>query len=51
MYNFTKQKNIEVEGGVEDINYQSKVAILTDFKKWRLKDPKMELIEKKPKIN
>ena len=31
MYTFIKRKYIEVERGVEYINYQSEVAILTDF--------------------
>ena len=43
MYNFIKQSYIEVERGVDDMNYQKKVAILTDFgqkdgrkiQKWR----------------
>ena len=31
MYNFMKQKYIEVERGIEYMNYQREVAILTDF--------------------
>ena len=31
MYNFIKQNNIEVERGIEYMNYQMEVAILTDF--------------------
>ena len=31
MYTFIKRKYIEVERGVEYINYQMEVAILTDF--------------------
>ena len=31
MYNFMKQKYIEVEKGIEYMNYQREVAILTDF--------------------
>ena len=31
MYNFMKQNYIEVERGIEYINYQREVAILTDF--------------------
>ena len=31
MYNFMKQNYIEVERGIEYMNYQRKVAILTDF--------------------
>ena len=43
MYKFTKQNYIEVETGIEDVNYQSEVAILTAFfKKRSLKDPKMK---------
>ena len=51
MYNFIKQNYIKVERGVEYMNYQREVALLTDFwQKRRLKDPKMKkLIEKKNK--
>ena len=31
MYNFMKENFIEVEGGIEYMNYQREVAILTDF--------------------
>ena len=31
MYNFIKQNYIEVERGVEYMNFQKQVAILTDF--------------------
>ena len=31
MYNFIKQNCIEVERGVEYMNYQKEVAILTDL--------------------
>ena len=31
MYNFFKQNYIEVDRGVEYINYQREVATLTDF--------------------
>ena len=31
MYNFIKQNYIEVERGIEYMNYQREVAILTDF--------------------
>ena len=31
MYNFMKQNYNEVERGIEYINYQKEVAILTDF--------------------
>ena len=31
MYNFMKQNYIEVESGIEYMNYQREVAILTDF--------------------
>ena len=31
MYNFIKRKYLEVERGVDYINYQLEVAILTDF--------------------
>ena len=31
MYNFIKQNYIEEERGVEYVNYQREVAILTDF--------------------
>ena len=31
MYNFIKQHYMEVERGVEYMNYQSEVAVLTDF--------------------
>ena len=30
MYNFIQQNNIEVEGGIEYMNYGREVAILTD---------------------
>ena len=51
--NFIKQNYIEVERGVEYMNYQREVAILTDFwQQRRLKDTKMKkLIEKKSRIN
>ena len=50
MYNFMKQNYIEVERGIEYMNYQREVAILTDFCQKQLKDPKMKkLIEKKAK--
>ena len=32
MYNFIKQNYIEVERGVEYMNYQRRYAILTDFR-------------------
>ena len=52
MYNFMKQNYIEVEIGIEYMNYQKEVAILTDFWQNTVKGPKMKkLIEKKPKIN
>ena len=52
MYNFIKQNYIEVKRGIEYMNCQREVAILTDFwTKRRLKDPKMKKITgKKPKI-
>ena len=52
MYNFIKQNYIEVERGLEYMNYQREVAILTDFwQKYEEKDPKKKkLKEKKPKI-
>ena len=52
MYNSIKQNYIEVERGVEYMNYQKRVAILTDFwRKRRLKDPKMrKLLEKSQKL-
>ena len=31
MYNFMKQNYIEVERGIEYMNYQREIAILTDF--------------------
>ena len=31
MHNFMKQNYIEVERGIEYMNYQGEVAILTDF--------------------
>ena len=31
MYNFIKQNYIKVERGVEYMNYQTEVALLTDF--------------------
>ena len=31
MYNFLKQNYVEVERGIEYMNYQKKVAILTNF--------------------
>ena len=31
MYNFMKQNYIEVERGIEYMNYQREVAILSDF--------------------
>ena len=31
MYNFMKQNYIEAERGIEYMNYQKEVAILTDF--------------------
>ena len=47
MHNFMKQNYIEVERGIEYMNYQREVAILTDFWQKQLKDPKMKkLIEK-----
>ena len=47
-----KQNYIEIERGIEYMNYRREVAILTDFDKKQLKDPKMnKLIKKKPKIN
>ena len=50
MYNFMKQNYIEVERGIEYMNYQRRVAILTDFWQKQLKDPKMKkLIGKKSK--
>ena len=49
MYNF--MKHIEVERGIEYMNYQREVAILTDSWQKQLRDPKMKKLEKKPKMN
>ena len=48
MYNSIKQNYIEVERGIEYMNYQKEVTRLTDFlAKRRLKDPKMKkLVDK-----
>ena len=52
MNNFLKQNYIEVESGVEDMNYEYEVAISTDFWKKAAERPKNENINrKKPKIN
>ena len=43
MYNFIKQSYIEIERGLEYMNYQMEVAIFIDFwQKRRLKDPKIK---------
>ena len=53
MYNFMKQNYIEVERGIEYMNYQREVAIFTDFWQKTAKRSKNEEInrKKKPKIN
>ena len=50
MYNFTKQNYIEVKRGVEDVNDQSEVAILTAFLKKESERSKNEEIEKSKKL-
>ena len=47
--NFIKQIYIEVERGVEYMNYQREVAILTDFCKKTVKRSKNEEINRKAK--
>ena len=52
MYNSMKQNYIEVERGIEYMNYQREVAILTDFwQKTAKKSKNGEINRKKPKIN
>ena len=47
MYNFIKLNYIEVKRGVEYMNYQREVAILTIFEKKTAKRSKNEEINKK----
>ena len=47
MYNFMKQNYIEVERGIQYMNYQREVAILTDFDKKTAKRSKNEEINRK----
>ena len=52
MYNFLKQNYIEVERGVEYINYYKEVAILSDFwQKDGQRSENEEINRKKPKNN
>ena len=47
MYNFMKKNYIEVERGIEYMNYQREVAILTDFWQKTAKRSKNEEINRK----
>ena len=47
MYNFMKQNYIEVERGIQHMNYQKEVAILTNFDKKTAKRSKNEEINRK----
>ena len=50
MYNFMKQNYIEVERGIEYMNYQREVAILTDFwQKTAIRSKDEEINRKKAK--
>ena len=49
MYNFMKQNYIEVERGIEYMNYQKEVAILTDCWQKTAKRSKNEEINRKKK--
>ena len=52
MYNFMKQNYIKVERGIEYMNYQIEVAILTDFwQKKTAKSSKNEEINRKKAKN
>ena len=49
MYNFMKQNYIDVERGIEYMNYQREVATLTDFWQKTAKRSKTEEINRKSK--
>ena len=49
MYNFMKQKYIEVERGIEYINYQREVSILNDFWQTAKRSKNEEINRKKAK--
>ena len=49
MYNFMKEKYIEVERGIEYMNYQRQVAMLTDFSQKTAENPKMKKLREKAK--
>ena len=51
MHNFMKQNYIEVERGIEYMNYQREVAILTDFWQKTAKRSKNEEINRKKAKN
>ena len=51
MYNFMKQIFIDVERGIEYMNYQREVAILTDFCQKTAKRSKNEKINRKKAKN
>ena len=51
MYNFMKQNYIEVERGIEYMNYQREVAMLTDFRQKTAKRSKNEEINRKKAKN
>ena len=51
MYNLIKQNHTEVERGNEYMNYQTEVAILTDFDKKTVKRSENEEINRKKAKN
>ena len=51
MYNCTEKNYIEVERGIEYLNYQREVATLTDFRQKTAKRSKNEEINRKKAKN